>query len=288
MKKIIDRVIFCLNNNENYIDFWNYISKVYYNKFNVTPTLFFSGLISEYQDLLDSGRLSKKFGDIFHLNRVFGIPYEKNLDWTCTWSLFYGASLFPNEVCMLSGIDQVPLCGDFFEKVKNINPRKNYIVGFSDAYGKESLNLNTMEPGTSFPSSHHVGLGNFYKILYGIDANWETELNRVFNDKEVKKFFKNSNFWGFDECYSTFYLKKYLKEQSNTIPINLITNFNDFWGNRRIDRSQGIVRISGEILENVKKSKFSEYHCSRPFNKNLDMEKLYECIPFVNNNEEIF
>lgn len=284
MKKIIDRVIFCLTNNENYIDFWNYISKVYYNKFDVKPTVFFSGSIVEYQNLVDSGRLSKEFGDVFHLNRVFGIPYDKNLDWTCTWSLFYGASLFPNEVCMLSGIDQIPLSGNFFEIVKQINPRENYIVGFSDAYGKSSLNLEETGVGSFFPSSHHVGLGSYYKKIYDIEKNWEDELNKVFNSDIKNILINNNNFWGLDECYSSFILKTHLRKKSSPVPIKLITDFfHIYWANKRIDRSRGQIKFSEEMLENVKKSNFSEIHCSRPYKTNLDMDRLYNYIPVVIN-----
>ena len=191
--KIIDRVIFCLTNNENYLDFWNYISKIYRNKFDTIPTVFFSGTADEYQNLINTGILSNKHGEIYHLDIVSNISYAKELDWTCTWGLFYGASLFPDDVCMLSGIDQIPLSGKFFDLVKNYNTRENYIVGFSDAYGKLPSDLHSITESSWFPSSHHVGLGSFYKKLYCIKDTWEEELKRVFDSPERNKL-SSSNY----------------------------------------------------------------------------------------------
>ena len=56
--KIIDRVIFCLTNNDKYIGFWNYISKLYREKYDTIPTLMFSGSTDELNNLITSFRAS--------------------------------------------------------------------------------------------------------------------------------------------------------------------------------------------------------------------------------------
>ncbi len=271
--KIVDRVIMCLTNNEKYIDFWNYTSKVYATKFSTLPTLMFSGTKEELDGLMSSGRLSTKYGDIVHLPRVDGVHYDASLDWTCTWGLFYGASLFPNDVCMLSGIDQIPLSGRFYDVLQNIGTRDRYIIGFSDAYG---------DPNAYYPSSHHVGLGNFFKSIYKIEDDWDTELRKVYTNKEIRSLFTSHSLWGIDEAYSTYILRNYMKTNTQ-IPIVLVTEFASYWMSRRIDRAYGVIPVTEQLLSAIRASQFTEYHSVRPFSANENMEEVYEAIPLVPN-----
>ena len=101
----IDRVIFCLNNNPVYTGLWNPISRAWKLKWGITPTLMFVGT----EDELKSHDLSKEYGEIVRLNPVPEVVVNPSLDWSATWALFYGASLFPNEVVTLMGLDQLLL-----------------------------------------------------------------------------------------------------------------------------------------------------------------------------------
>jgi len=275
MNKIIDRVIFCLTNNENYIDFWNYISKVYKNKFNVIPTLFFSGTNEEFLNLVQTNRLSLENGEIILLPRIKNIEYNKNLDWTCTWGLFYGASLYPNDVCMLSGIDQIPLNSIFFEKIKELNPRKNYIIGFADAYD----NLKNNYGDIVYPSSHHVGLGKSFKFIFNIKNSWNEELQQIFLHK---KLCPEDNYWGLDELYSSHMIKQHI-DSGNYCNILFLNDFKKNWASGRIDRANGSIYLTDNILEDIKNGKYTEYHSTRPFNTNSNMELLYNYIPTIIN-----
>jgi hypothetical protein len=221
---------------------------------------------------MNSGRLSTKYGEIIHLPRVDGIHYDSSLDWTCTWGLFYGASLFPDEVCMLSGIDQIPLSGRFYDVLQNIG-RDKYIVGFSDGYS---------HPDASYPSSHHVGLGKFFKSIYKIDDDWDTELRKVYTHKEVRSMCTNSSLWGIDEAYSTYVLKEYMKSKME-VSLVLVTGFASYWRSRRIDRASGVIPITDELLSAIRASEFTEYHSVRPFSANGNMEAVYDAIPIVPN-----
>lgn len=272
--KIIDRVVMCLTNNENYIDFWNYTSKVYREKFNTIPTLMFSGTSDDLNYLKSSGRLSQTYGEIIHLPRVDGIFFDPNLDWTCTWGLFYGASLFPDDVCMLSGIDQIPLSSRFYDLINNVNVREKYIVGFSDGYAHEDAD---------FPSSHHVSLGKNFKKMYSIDDAWEDELKKVYNHKEVRERVKTPSLWGMDEAYSSYFIKQYIKNNNSPVDIVLITGFFNYWRSRRIDRAVGAIPVNQQILEAIKGSEFTEYHSVRPFSANTGMNLVYDAIPKVVN-----
>ena len=151
--KAIDRVIFSLTSNKDYIGFWNFISKVYHVKFDVTPTLFFSGEKNEFNELRNLKMLSDDHGEVFLLERSPNIRIEEK-DWTCTWGAYYGASKFKDERCMVSGIDQIPLGDRFFKMIGPSLKSDKYVVGFSDGYNHANAD---------FPSSHHVGFGHQFK-----------------------------------------------------------------------------------------------------------------------------
>lgn len=301
--KIIDRVIFSLTNNETYIDFWNYISKVYRVKFNTTPTLMFTGEFEDLEKLKKSGRISDQYGEIFHLPRVSDVFYRPELDWTCTWGLFYGAASFPNDVCMLSGIDQIPLTTKFFEQVKSINPRKNYIVGHADAYYPNRVNNDfPRNYHLNFPSSHHVGLGSFFKQIYGIDDYWDRELKKV-NDWAIRWYKGEANtsehslmpdpicnintLWGTDEYYSTCILKKKEKFGSN-IPIYFATGCYENWSKKRLGFGRHAISNDENTLKRISNSEFTECHSERPFSKNRYLDVVFDYIPATSNlNEEL-
>lgn len=265
--KIIDRVIFCLNNNENYIDFWNYISKVYKLKFDIIPTLAFNGTEEEYENL--KNRLSTQYGEIIFYPRIIGIDYDKNLDWTCTWSLFKTASLYENEICMLSGIDQIPLSGIFFQEIKKLNPYENYIIGFSDAYNETVKNIFG---DIVYPSSHHVGMGKLYKKIYEIEDTWNDELSKV---NTYRHMCTCQSCWGMDELYSSHMIKKYMTNNSNII---FVKNFSERWQKNRIDRSSGKIKVTQDLLNRISKDEFTEYHSIRPFSLNQNMNLIFDHI----------
>jgi hypothetical protein len=293
--KTIDRVIFCLNNNETYIDFWNYVAKLYKLKFNVTPTLMFVGTTQEYETLSNAGRLSQKYGEVIHLQRVEEVPYNAGsgewLDWTPTWALFYGASLFPNEVCMISGIDQIPLSPMFFEIVKEINTNQKYVIGFADAYNvignMKTASLENEDKFVVYPSSHHVALGKIYKDVYEIEDSWEDEIKKV--NSYIGKFTLNEDLsayafskgWGIDEIYSSYKISKKSSDY-----FFLVNDWYKNWVHKRIDRSfQGKLVLNTELENRIINKDIPEYSAIRPFFSNdiNSMNRLLEIIPEYEN-----
>ena len=272
--KIIDRVIFCLTNNETYIDFWNYISKVYKEKYNTTPTLFFSGTETDLNNLISSNRLSKEYGEIYHLPRVEGVFYVDDLDWTCTWGLFYGSSLFPDDICMLSGIDQIPLNNYLFEYLDKHDYRDFYNIMWSDAYG------DNFASGKVYPSSHHIAKGKYFKQLYNIEDKWEDELKKVFNSKDKITFsylYNKNNLWGLDELYSSHIINEYLQNNLDS-NVKLHKNIFTHYSMTRLNRNDLNRYNLQDLLRLVKEQKFTEFHAQRPFLLNKNMNFVYNNI----------
>lgn len=235
----VNRVIFALTPNPLYVPYWSVISRVWHRKFGVTPTLIFNGSQSE----LDACGLSTEHGEIFRVDSIPDVVVNRQRDWSCTWSLFYGASLFPNDVCMLSGIDQMPLGGMFFDAVRGL-PADAYAIGFGDAYR-----------GTYYPSSHHVAKGSRYKEMFGIDSDWKTEVTKVFATRPQWPNIDPVDAWGLDEIYSSALLQR----RGDFTPLSI---FWHPWQSARLVRESVITAaVLAEIANNQK----SEWHMPRPF-----------------------
>jgi hypothetical protein len=104
----LDRVILVLSDNLLYEGFWEYSSKFWKNKFGVKPTLFFYGNQKNI-------KFDRNIGEVYDLPFVEEACVNPHRDWACTWGLFYGSSLFENDICMTCGIDQAPLSDSFFK-----------------------------------------------------------------------------------------------------------------------------------------------------------------------------
>jgi len=237
----IDRVIFCLDNNPNYAGFWNINSKVWKNVYNVNPTLIYVG---DEEDI-DKNNISREFGEIIVLPASpIDLCNNFRRKWYITWALFYGPTLFPDEVCMTSGIDQIPLSWSFINKIENIS-REKYIVGFADAYSDPEL----------YPSSHHVALGSHFKEKYDIDEDWLWEIRKVYQTRNQFNNLYDAGYWGLDESYSSKVIS------SKPDGIEFIKNFfHPLWAPRRIDRIWGLKYDVGKLSSGW----YSEMHAPRP------------------------
>ena len=262
----IDRVMLCLNNNIIYSSFWNLYSRVWQEKWNITPTLVFNGTHQELKDL----NLSDKYGEIIVVPVVDSVSVYKNLDWSVTWSIFWAAAKFPSEVCMTCGIDQLLLTNFFLDYVKNVDEDK-YVIGFADAYKNytpQTLGymfspdndspLVKRSPASYFPSSHHVAKGSLYKEVYKIEDDWEKEITKVFSHRNKFHHTNQQTFWGLDECYSSDFIFSHEKEDI----FHLSEFFYDYWHPSRIDRGGQNVNYDTEKLRS---GHYSEYHSHRPY-----------------------
>ena len=256
----VDRLITCLNNNPTYVGFWNTFSPVWAKKFNLKPTLAFVGTQAE----LDSLKLSTEHGDIIRLDPISEVRVDTNLDWSVTWALFWTAAQFSEEVCMLQGIDQMPLSNLFFESIKDIDSEK-YVIGFSDAYENGHPQQFGYHPlrCEMFPSSHHVAKGKTFSNIYYINDDWEKEIKKVFQYRG--EYYLPKNLWGLDECYSSQLIDDYKKKYGDSIFFNLKI-FKSHWANNRVDR---VLHTKGKELqwdsEKLKKGQYSELHAPRPY-----------------------
>lgn len=257
----IDRVIVALTENPTYTGFWNYVAEIWHTKFHVKPTLMFYGSDTEFTACR---RRSTGRGELVHLPRVEAVTLNRNREWACTWGLFYGAAQYPDEVCMLTGIDQIPLGGAFFDRVKAF-PASDYIVSFADHNG------NPTARATTFPSSHHIGLGRRFQEIFEINPNWPTEVQKVFAART--RYRLEPDGWGLDEAYSSEIL------HNKPEGVRLLTNFVRLFAPLRLDRSQ--TKITQFDFNAIRSGRYAEWHADRPFEANdpAALARLAQNIP---------
>lgn len=244
----VDRVIFCLNNNPVYTGFWNPFSRAWRKKYDILPTLMFVGT----QEELASNNLSEEYGEIYRLDPVKEVIVDPSLDWSTTWALFYGASMFKQQVSLTMGIDQLVLTNDIFDFLLESKERveDKYIIALADAY--KDL------PGI-YPSSWHIASGANYKEIYNIDDDWRTEVTKVFSQR--KKYPRlPSNFWALDEAYSSDLVNQYIEKKDNE-KILFMNIFHKLWRPRRLDRG-GVLKYNRSSLQS---GEYSEIHSPRPY-----------------------
>jgi hypothetical protein len=190
----IDRVILSTNNNPTYYQFWNPLSKVYKENFGITPTLIFLGSEEE----LESLPLSREYGDILRQD----IVPSKDVSWTTTWALFYFTKNFPNEVCLINGIDQIPMGSKFLiDYIKEINENK-YVMLIDDAY-KLMMGRKDWSEGGHSPSAYHIAKGETFNKVYSFEDTFENEIKKIesikldsrveITSKQIKEIFDYIN-----------------------------------------------------------------------------------------------
>jgi hypothetical protein len=242
----IDRVILSTNNNPTYYQFWNPLSKLYKENFGITPTLIFIGSEKE----LESLELSRDYGDILRQE----IVTSKDVSWTTTWALFYFTKFFPNDVCLINGIDQIPMGSKFLiDYIKDIKDDK-YVMLIDDAYKIMNSRKDWSEGGHS-PSAYHIGKGELFNKVYSFEETFEDEI------KKIESISLNSMWgtWGMDEAYSSQVLYK----KKSEIEIECLSKFGEILGGGRLECQRSLeVPYSSNKLRN---NGYIECHSCRPY-----------------------
>jgi hypothetical protein len=142
----IDRVILATNNNENYIEFWPVVAKAW-QKMGIRPTL---GLIATSDVTVD-----ETLGDVIRFEPIPGLAESTQAQAIRLLLPAY----FPDDVCILSDIDMLPLNRDyFFNSVKEF-PDDLFVVFKDRAYTLEMK---------QYPMCYNVAKGSTYAKVFQV------------------------------------------------------------------------------------------------------------------------
>ena len=119
----IDKVILSSNDNPEYLDFWPIVSEAWIN-IGVTPILFYTG--------------EKKFEG----NNIYNFNIENiNTAFLAQNIRLLAPAIFPNDVCIISDIDNMPLSKEYFqENISNFGGDE-FIIYRPDATTEDMISI---------------------------------------------------------------------------------------------------------------------------------------------------
>ena len=207
----INKVILSSDSNILYIDFWESVSKVWKEKFNIDPILL---LVSN-----DNIDMDQTYGKVLRFNIIEELPiYLQTL-----WIRYWATSLFEDDICIISDIDMYPLSKQYFiDQIKDIDDDKYvHINPCYQSYG-------------TLPSCYHIAKGSLYKEILNLHDKWEDSINHLFNlniGRDPGGVLSSKNHWFADEIYSSNKIFNYKEENPDKIKFLYREE------GRRIDRS---------------------------------------------------
>jgi len=142
----INRVILAANNNKNYIEFWPIVAKAW-QEMGIRPTL---GLIATPDVVVD-----ETLGDVIRFEPIPGVPQSTQAQ---AIRLLLPA-FFPDDVCIISDIDMLPLDMDYFHKSVEDIPDDAFVVFKDKAYTSEMK---------QYPMCYNVAKGSTYAKVFKV------------------------------------------------------------------------------------------------------------------------
>ena len=226
----IDCAIVACDDNPLYLDFWPLVSKVWKEKFDITPILLYKG----------DGNPSTEFGEVVKLD--VDDRHEQYLYGQC--SRYWYAGMLGDKVAIISDIDMFPLSKYYFiESIKDVD--RNKYVHLNDV-SNTSYN--------QIPACYHVATGdNFNKVLNTKDKTLDEYID-VMKSEMVGTDLRHQHFeyWFLDERFSTKKINELLPQEDRHF---LVAD-----PNRRIDRVQW--GYNDELLKN---HQYNDCHSLRPY-----------------------
>lgn len=216
--------------NPFYYDFWPIVSKVWRDKFNITPVL---GLISDDTDI---GMIKDENGIVFKFRRIEGIDVGLQSQLIRVF-----ISTLLDDVVILTDVDMLPLSNAYFvEQFQDLDDDKLYVMT-SDNY--------ECERNKEIPMCYNVAHSNTFRQVFRDIDNWKDFL--------VNLSMKNLG-WTTDQRY----LYEMINDYAN-IATHKVVKLNRGWtplADRRIDRIAW-----GYNKELVSNGYYIDAHLPRPY-----------------------
>lgn len=196
------------NSNPMYLDFWPIVSRVWLQKFNITPILYY---IDENHDV----EIDETYGIVKRLKPVKNVPIYLQ----CLWVRYWSFSEYSNDVCIISDIDMFPLSQEYFiDSISHIKEKYVHLNPCLDSYG-------------TLPSCYHISKGSLFSEILSLDSSFDVSV-KALNDLNIGGGPKEQ--WFADERFSSKKILDYQKENSNSV---VLLPRKGGQNGRRIDRT---------------------------------------------------
>lgn len=225
----LDKAILSSNDNPDYLEFWPIVSEAWKN-IGIEPVLFYTG----------KNKIKKENVYNFNLEKCDTAFLAQNIR-------LLAPTLFPNETCIISDIDNMPLSREYFQNpISEIND-SHFVIYRPDAVPKNMISI-----------MWNVAKGSTWSEIFKITTVRKIKLTLIY---WYIYFYKLQRYnWYTDQILLKKYISKF--QESNIERIVELddkkTNFN------RLDRESLDEGLDNLIL---KKVYFSDFHMPRPFSK---------------------
>lgn len=223
----INRVILSTDANPTYIEFWPVVAKVWKQLLGIQPTL---ALIAD-----DSVHVDESLGDVIRLKPIEGVPTAQYAQLIRLLLPIY----FEDDVCIISDIDMIPLCKDYFVNSVTHIPQDCFVVYRDKAY---------QEHERRYPMCYNAALGKTFKEVFKINNPHEIP-------ELIKKWYALGLKWDTDELMLYWYLSQWPDFQERCIKLGHETI-------KRVDRSFW----NYDALK-VRNLQYIDAHCLRPYSQ---------------------
>jgi hypothetical protein len=269
----INKVIFSMDDNPIYADFWPIQANLVKTILKAEPVLFY--ITDEDSNFyFDGNGLVKKINKNNCPNII--TSFQSQI------VRMYGTKYFQDEICMTADIDMLMINENYFSKqIENFND-ESLVIMDSKAYDLERTECQNHNESCEnrYPICYIIGKGkNFNKVL-NTDRNFEEYVD------DLQKLRLG---WGTDELY---FGDKVDNTNHGVNVVKLVRNYTTPWkAEKRIDRHNFpvILKHCGEIelqkkdgfynLDKLKLGFYIDAHCPRPYNEyKNEIDKLVEII----------
>ena len=197
-----DIALHSCDSNPMYLDFWPLVSRVWRVRFGIEPILIY---IDENHDI----PIDTTYGRVMKLKPVPGIPTYMH----SVWGRFWGATLFPDKICIISDIDMFPISKTYFVKQLVNVPDTKYVHLYAPVT-KANVKVKTHHPlwcsaQTTFPVCYHIAKGALLASVLKINPIWEASIRDLAShsymatDGMIVDDNDGRPQWGIDEDYTT-------------------------------------------------------------------------------------
>ncbi len=225
----INRAILSSNESIEYLDFWPIVSSAWSN-LGIQPTLIYTG------------KESIKMENVYRIN-------VENID-----SAFLSQNirllapcLFPEDICIISDIDNMPLSESYFQKNIAKIDENQFVVYRPDACPDDMISI-----------MWNAAKGSTWAKIFNV-FNEQEIINKLIDWYPDKYKIRGEN-WYFDQRILRTEIEKYKKQYPN-----MDTELNDEEsGFNRLNRSKLKRRFKKFYIEG---SHYSDFHMPRPYKK---------------------